>query len=324
MQPSALSTTAEPHLAQFAEAVRRGLAGTGQKQLPPEYFYDEVGSALFEAITVLPEYGLTRADRRILALHAGEIARLAPAPVAVLELGSGSGTKTAHILRVIAARQGSVSYYPIDLSRSALDACAKELSATARVHPIQASFAHGIRMALSHVPDGNRVLLLFLGSTIGNFDRRAARDLVRELRGALSWGDVMLLGADLVKPVDRLLLAYDDPAGVTAAFNLNLLARMNRELEADFDLRLFSHQARYNPVEKRIEMHLVARREQVVTIRRAECKAAFRHGESIWTESSHKYDSGDLSRMAAEGGFRVVDTWTDDEWPFAECLWKAV
>jgi L-histidine N-alpha-methyltransferase len=324
MQPSALSTTVEPQPSRLAESVRKGLAEPGQKQLPPEYFYDEVGSALFEAITVLPEYGLTRADSRILERHANDIVRLAPAPAAVLELGSGSGTKTAHLLRSLAQRQGRVNYYPIDVSASALDACARDLSSTARVYPVRASFIEGVRTALSQVPDGHRALLLFLGSTIGNYDRRTARELIGQLRSALSWGDAMVIGFDLVKPVDQLLLAYDDPAGVTAAFNLNLLARLNRELGADFDLRLFAHQARYNPSEKRIEMHLIARREHVVNIPGAGCKVAFRHGESIWTESSHKYQLSDVARMAAEGGFRVVDTWTDQEWPFAESLWKAV
>lgn len=327
MQVSALLTTAEQYasasLERFAASVRDGLTKHPQKQLSPEYFYDEVGSALFEAITVLPEYGLTRADARILRRHASDIVRLAPLPISVLELGSGSGSKTSHILRSLAQRQGLVNYYPIDVSHAALDQCTKELSNAAQVHPIHATFVDGVRKALSRVPNGNRVLLLFLGSTIGNFDPASACDLLAQLRGVLAAGDMMLIGADLVKPVDDLIAAYDDPAGVTAAFNLNLLARINRELGANFDLRQFRHEARYDIHEKRVEMHLVARANQKVEVPGADCTVTFLAGESIWTESSHKYELRDLSALAAASGFRVIETWSDQEWPFAESLWLA-
>lgn len=328
MQRSALSTTtaiddrASEALARFGTSVRQGLTNTSHKRLSPEHFYDEVGSALFEAITVLPEYGLTRADRRILRTHADEIARLSPSPISVLELGSGSGAKTAHLLRSLARRQGGLRYFPIDVSGSALEHCRRELSPVAQVHPIEATFIDGVRAALSRTPPNHRVLVLFLGSTIGNFDPSSASDFLHDLRGALNPGDMMLIGADLVKPVEVLVMAYDDPAGVTAAFNLNLLARINRELGADFDLRRFRHEARYNSEAQRVEMHLVAESNHEVAIPYAGCTVRFREGESIWTESSHKYTLSDLELMASAGGFRVVKTWTDSEWPFAESLWE--
>lgn len=326
MPQSALLTTAEectssPSLSRLAADVREGLTGL-PKRLPAEYFYDQVGSALFEAITVLPEYGLTRADGRILWRHSDDIVALAPTPVSVLELGSGSGTKTAHLLRSVAQRQGCAEYYPIDVSRAALDQCARELSKCANVHPIHDTFLDGLAAALSRVPSGGSVLLLFLGSTIGNFDRASAHDLLGQVNALLRTGDMMLIGADLVKPVAQLIAAYDDPAGVTAAFNLNLLARINRELGADFDLRRFRHEARYDTAEKRIEMHLVSEFDQSVRIPFANCTVRFEAGESIWTESSHKYEIGDLETMAAQGGFRVRHSWTDQEWAFAESLWE--
>jgi dimethylhistidine N-methyltransferase len=243
----------------------------------------------------------------------------------VVELGSGSGAKTTHVLRSLAQRQqGPLDYYPIDVSASALECCRRELFTVAQVHPVQATFVDGVRAALSRIPPHHRLLLLFLGSTIGNFSREAAGELLAELRAVLPEGGVMLIGADLVKPADRLLLAYDDPAGVTAAFNLNLLARINRELGANFDLRKFRHQARYGAAQKRVEMHLVSQTSHRVEIPGAACEVSFAAGESIWTESSHKYDCSDLEEMARAGGFRTLQTWTDQEWPFAESLWQAV
>ncbi len=327
MPHSALLTTAEestsPSIARFAADVREGLTDN-PKRLSAEYFYDSLGSALFEAITVLPEYGLTRADGRILWRHADDIVALAPSPVSVVELGSGSGTKTAHLLRSVAQRQGFAEYFAIDVSRAALDQCSRELSKCAQVHLIQDTFVNGLATALSRVSMGHRVLLLFLGSTIGNFDRASAAVLLRQVSSLLSRGDMLLLGVDLVKPPEQLTIAYDDPAGVTAAFNVNLLGRINRELGADFDLRRFHHEARYNAVEKRVEMHLVSDDEQCVRIPGAHCSVRFEAGESIWTESSHKYDVADLEAMASRGGFQVKELWTDQEWPFAESLWEVL
>jgi uncharacterized SAM-dependent methyltransferase len=166
------------------------------------------------------------------------------------------------------------------------------------------------------------LLVLFLGSSIGNLDRGEIPGFLRRIRSLLHAGDTLLLGADLVKDVETMLLAYDDPAGVTAAFNLNLLGRLNRELGAEFDLRSFAHEVRWNTAERRIEMHLLSRQNQKVTIAALEAEIAFRAGETIWTESSHKFTAGELDRFARQSGFTPFEMWIDREWPFAEALWR--
>jgi len=305
--------------AQFACDVRAGLTKPHQKELPSKYLYDELGTSLFEAITHLPEYGLTRADIRLLRDHARDIARVFDAPPVVSELGSGTGQKSRIILEALP----STRFYPIDLSEDALAACKRELADLAAVSTVTADYFAGLAQVNAQRRDGERLLLLFLGSTIGNFERPCAREFLAELRDRLQPGDAFLLGADLVKPVAQLITAYDDPAGVTAAFDLNLLGRINRELEGGFDLRAFEHQARYNESDRRIEMHLRSRIDQSVTIALADLTVRFAEGESIWTESSHKFDAAELDAMAAEAGFSVHATWVDHEWPFAETLWIA-
>ncbi len=218
---------------EFARDVRAGLTRTEQKTLPCRYLYDEVGSALFDAITCLPEYGLTRADTRILQAHAGDLVEMLPPNVVVAELGSGSGAKTRPVLEQIHRRQVAV-YYPIDLSQTALAHCAVELGTTAAVLPVEASYLDGLRRVAERRAPGQTLLVLFLGSTIGNFEPEAAIDFLLAIRLVLHPGDVLLLGTDLVKPVEQMIAAYDDAAGVTAAFNLNLLARINRELDGGF------------------------------------------------------------------------------------------
>lgn len=309
---------------QFAQDVRNGLGTSDheQKQLPPSYLYDELGSALFEAITLLPEYGLTRADARLLRRHANDIADSMPPGTLVAELGSGTGSKTRPVLEAM-GRWQAVDYYPIDLSAGALRACAAELSACARVHPINASYLDGLRRAARSRAQGQSLLLLFLGSTLGNFDRASGASFLADVRAALLPQDKLLIGIDLVKPASQMLLAYDDPAGVTAAFNRNLLARMNRELGANFDVRQFHHEARWNAEERRIEMHLRSARRQQVEIPAADLSALFEKGETIWTESSHKFKREELQQMASAAGFTPETCWTDSEWPFAECLWRA-
>jgi len=303
----------------FASDVCEGLSRPGQKQLPCQYFYDDVGSALFEAITLLPEYGLTRADARLIERLAPELETRLRAPAAVAELGSGNGSKTRCILEAL-ARPAPVTYYPIDLSASALAHCARELAALSSVHPLEETYLNGLRQAVCRRRAGESMLVLFLGSTIGNFDSAAARDFLRDVHGCLRPGDALLLGTDLIKPVARMVLAYDDPAGVTAAFNLNLLARINRELEGDFDLRAFAHEARWNECERRIEMHLRSRVAQRVEIRAAGCACVLRKGETIWTESCHKFEAAEIGEMAEEAGFECAAQWIDAEWPFAESL----
>lgn len=307
-------------LADFALDVRSGLEKRAQKELPSKYLYDELGTALFEAITHLPEYGLTRADTRLLTAHAGDIARNVSAHAPVAEFGSGTGQKSRLILQAVGSR---VAYYPIDVSAEALAACSDELGDIADVHPVLATYLEGLATVTAGRHAREPLLLLFLGSTIGNFERRCVREFLAEVRDRLLPGDALLLGADLVKPAGQLLLAYDDPAGVTAAFNRNLLGRINRELGANFDLRAFEHEARYNEVERRIEMHLRSTTDQEVLIPRAGCTVEFYKGETIWTESSHKFEQQELTGMSADAGFEVRATWVDEVWPFAETLWIA-
>jgi dimethylhistidine N-methyltransferase len=305
----------------LAGEVRAGLCRPGQKELPSKYLYDEVGSALFEVISVLPEYGLTRADERLLQRHSLEIVSRLKPHVLVAELGSGSGKKTRWLLEALARRQ-STTYCPIEISPTALARCENELGQIECVSIVgfERPYLDGLLAAAARRGVDDHVLVLFLGSTIGNFDRDASERFLREVRRILYPGDSLLLGTDLEKPLPQLLAAYDDPIGATAAFNLNLLARINRELNADFDLKQFRHEARYNAPEQRVEMHLRSLRDQLVTIPRSHCTVSFLKNETIWTESSHKYRAGDISAMAERNGFHCDSQWIDTEWPFAESL----
>jgi len=308
---------------EFAHAVRSGLTRSGQKTLPCRYFYDAIGSALFEAITQLPEYGLSRADARIIEAHAAEMVERLPANVVVTELGSGSGAKTRSLLEALYARQ-VILYYPIDTSAAALARCRQELSPLGVVIPLEASYLDGLREVTARRAPGQTLMVLFLGSTIGNFEPESAIDFLYAVRQVLRPGDFLLLGTDLVKPTEQLLAAYDDPTGVTAAFNLNILARINRELEADFDLRQFKHQVRYNAEARRIEMHLRARSYQIVNVHHADVIVDFAENETICTEACHKFTATQICEMARLSSFMVSATWTDEEWPFAETLLMAV
>ncbi|SRR5579871_242885 len=305
----------------FSEEIRAGLMRAGQKELPSKYFYDEVGSALFEVICALPEYGLTRADERILRRHAVDIVSRLPSPSIVAELGSGSGRKTRWILEAL-SRRHPVTYHPIEISASALARCEKEMSAIAAVSVVgfERPYLDGLLAAAARRQEAECLLVLFLGSTIGNFDRSAGDEFLCQVRGMLRPGDALLLGADLVKPVPTMIAAYDDPLGVTAAFNLNLLARINRELDAQFDLALFQHVARYNEEHQRIEMHLRSRVAQVVPVGAWRDAVAFRPGETIWTENSHKYTPREIVALGERAGFRCDAQWLDQEWPFAQSL----
>jgi L-histidine Nalpha-methyltransferase len=307
---------------EFARHVRAGLTRVGQKTLSCRYLYDEVGSALFEAITCLPEYGLTRADARLLQRHAPEILARVPGRIVVTELGSGSGAKTRPVLEQLGRRQ-QVVYYPIDVSCAALERCARELAPLATIVPLGENYLDGLERVAELRSLGETLFVLFLGSTIGNFEPDAAIDFLAEVRSRLMPGDALLLGTDLVKPIEQMLIAYDDPAGVTAAFNLNLLGRINRELDADFDLRQFGHIARYDPDGQRIEMHLGSRSHQTVTIPKSDIVVEFIPGETIWTESSHKFRPEQIAGIARAAGFRLERQWIDCEWPFAESLLRS-
>ena len=306
---------------EFAAEVRDGLTRQRQKELPSKYLYDDVGSALFEVISHLPEYGLTRADERLLRRHSSEIVDRVKGPVAVAELGSGSGRKTRWLLEAFCRRQ-RVSYYPVEISHSALVMCERELSDIDSVSIVgfEREYLDGLLEVAAYRKPGQYLCVLFLGSTIGNFDRAAGMNFLSQVRCILKPGDSLLLGTDLEKSSSELIRAYNDELGVTAAFNLNLLARINRELGADFSLAGFEHVARINEESRSVEMHLLSKRRQVVSIPAAEVVVEFGDGETIWTESSHKYAVGEVCETARQAGFRCEVQWIDEQWPFAENL----
>jgi L-histidine Nalpha-methyltransferase len=315
-------TSVQSRLSPFAQAVAEGFSAANQKRINPRYFYDDLGSCLFEAITYLPEYGLTRADERLLRVHSRELASLAGPLAIVAELGSGSGKKTVHVLRAALEWNQRLVYRPIDVSTAALTFCENEIGVLCDVESVCADWMQGLSQIADERADSGPLLLLFLGSSIGNLDRDVIPHFLTEIRSHLKPGDFFLLGADLVKDVSTMILAYDDPTGVTAAFNLNMLGRINRELEGNFDLRSFAHEARWDPGSRRIEMHLLSRRDQRVYIGSLDTSFEFQAGETIWTESSHKFGESELDMFARSGGFTPVVTWIDSEWPFAEALWR--
>lgn len=324
--PSAL------HDAVFHEAVS-GLSAT-PKTLAPWLFYDAEGSRLFEEITALPEYYLTRTERALFAEHCGEILRLAggdeKARLTLLELGAGSAAKTGILLRCAAQRQGSVLYQPVDVSASALQAAARSIARDIQNVHVREQVANYTTepFTVSRLPE-ERVLALYIGSSIGNFSPAEATAILRNLHARLRPGDTLLLGADLApgehsnghrahKSVETLLAAYNDAAGVTAAFNRNVLARLNRELEAEFELEAFAHRAVWNAAESRIEMHLESVRAQ--TVRVSERTFAFAAGETIHTENSYKFTDERLRLLLASAGFRMERLWHDVHGLFAVTL----
>lgn len=320
----ASATVLTPALSEFAAEVTAGISQPGQKELPSKYLYDEVGSALFDVICLLPEYGLSRAGMRLLQRYSPDIIGRLPGPVVVAELGSGSGQKTRWLLEALSRRQ-RVNYYPIDISGSALNRCRQELGQMDMVSIVgfERAYLDGLQEVAARRREGEHIFVLFLGSTIGNFDRPAGDQFLREVRAILSEGDALLLSTDLEKPIAQLRLAYNDPAGVTAAFNKNLLARINRELGGDFDLAGFEHVVRYDQAERRIEMHLRSTAWQRVTIRKAGFGFHMREGETIWTESSHKYNPQEVIRMGERTGYQCAGQWFDSEWQFAQNLFFA-
>jgi dimethylhistidine N-methyltransferase len=308
----------------LAGDVRRGLTA-GRKVLQPKYFYDAIGSALFHVITLLPEYYATRAEAEILEKYSDEIALAAGGNIRLLELGSGSATKTRFVIEAILQKQELLEFIPVDISPTALESSSNELLGIYPALRIEA-YAGDYFAVLSEIsPDSSaRNLVLFLGSNIGNFNYDDAVKLLRQVRKILRPEDCLLLGADLKKDVKILENAYDDPTGVTAAFNLNLLARINRELDADFDLRSFRHRAIYNRDEGGVEMHLESLAAQTVRIKNLDLQVDFAEGERIHTENSYKYDLNDLSALAAETGFERVQTWRDAREFFSSNLFRAV
>ena len=322
------TTTASPS-AQFAADVHYYLS-LAPRQLPSRYFYDELGSALFDAICALPWYGVTRAETRLLAEHGRAILGKLPGLTTIIELGPGSGAKLATLVEGGRRDVDRLDLRLVDISPSALGLAARTLAPLPNVHiaTYEATYEAGLVQAAGDTAAG-RALALFLGSNIGNFDRPGAEAFLRGIRASLRRGDALLIGADLVKPERDLLLAYDDPLGVTAAFNRNLLVRINRELGGDFDVDQFVHRAVWEPGPSRVEMHLVSRIPQRVRIAAAGAEAGgegefvFAEGETIWTESSYKYLPEEIVLNLERAGFRLLKQWSDRVDGFALTLAEA-
>ena len=310
MPRSGASSPPDLHRSAFADDVAYYLT-QAPRQLPSRYLYDELGSSLFEAICRLPEYRITRTEQRLLKAHAGDIfSRLKPTST-VVELGPGSGEKL--ITLMAAAPTSGITVHLIDISPAALDKATAALADSAlTVIPHQATYETGLAQIGRATTGDDHALIVFLGSNIGNFDPPGVDAFLRGVRSAIRPGDALLIGIDLVKPEAELLLAYDDPLGVTAAFNRNLLVRVNRELGGDFDVSQFAHAAVWNADASRIEMHLVSRRRQQVRVAASRLDITFEAGEHIWTESSYKYRREDLTPMLERAGFKTIDQWVDD------------
>jgi dimethylhistidine N-methyltransferase len=304
----------------FADEVRAGLTAR-PKTLPTKYLYDDLGSALFEVICLLPEYYLTRAEASILRANARDIINAVGDTVEIVELGSGTATKTRLLLDAALARQGALRYSPIDISRSALDETVAALNVeypAITVEPMVTDYLDGLRRFSRNGVE--RTLVLFLGSNVGNFEPIEARRTLHAVRETLRRGDSLLMGADMKKDVTVIEAAYNDKLGVTAAFNKNLLLRINRELGGSFDLGAFRHSATYNAAEGRIEMHLVSDTAQDVAIAELGITVHFEPRESIHTESSYKYDESQLAALASATGFDVAKTWSDPDKTFTSNL----
>ena len=309
--------------------VFRGLSRR-PRTLSPWLFYDEQGSRLFEEITRLPEYYLTRTERALFTAHADAIVESAAGghQLTILELGAGTATKTGLLLSAAVARQGSIAYHPIDVSASALEEAQAHLERAlpgVTVYPRVADYTEG----LGQIDAGaNRKLVLYIGSSIGNFEPAAARSLLSDIRAQLAPGDTLLLGADRAphaqKPIPLLKAAYDDASGVTAAFNRNVLARINRELDANFRVERFRHHACWNAAHSRIEMHLVSAIAQRVSIPALELELDFAPGESIHTENSYKFTEAAILGILGEAGFVLQRQWTDEQDWFGVYLARAI
>ena len=308
----------------LAEDVRRGLSKQPKRFLP-KYFYDQLGSQLFEAICLLPEYYLTRAENEILDGYADEIVAAVAGDITLIEMGSGSASKTRLLIEALLRKQAELLFIPVDISASALDSSSRILLQSypqLRIEAFAADYFAGL--AELEKEQRGRTLALFLGSNISNFDPDEALKFLRALRQVLRAGDALLLGADLKKDKSVLEAAYNDALGVTAAFNLNVLARINRELGGTFDLRAFQHRAFYNEAVGRVEIYIESTREQTVAISQLEMEVQFHEGEQIHTENSYKYDLNDIARLAAATGFIHGRTWLDSQERFSSNLLFAV
>jgi dimethylhistidine N-methyltransferase len=307
-------------LANLADDVRKGLAAQPKRFLP-KYFYDELGSQLFEAICLLPEYYLTRAENEIFQRYASEIVAAVDGQITLVEMGSGSASKTRLIIETILQRQSQLVFMPVDISRSAIESSSRILLQSyprLTIDAYAADYFTGLA-ELGKKPR-KRTLALFLGSNISNFDIDEALRFLRAMRSVLNKGDALLLGADLKKDPAILEAAYNDALGVTSAFNLNVLARINRELGGTFDLHKFKHLAFYNEAMGRIEIYIESLFNQTVRIEKLDLEVEFAMGELIHTENSYKYDLDGIARLASETGFCCSRTWLDSRERFSSNL----
>ena len=307
-------------LAGLADDVRKGLAARPKRFLP-KYFYDEIGSLLFEAICLLPEYYLTRAENEILKRYADEITASIDGQITLVEMGSGSASKTRLIIEALLRRQQGLLFMPVDISASAIESSSRILLQSYPRLTIEAYAAdYFAGLAELGKKPRKRTLALFLGSNISNFDRDEAVRFLRALRSVLQRGDALLLGADLKKDPAILEAAYNDALGVTSAFNLNVLTRINRELGGTFDLRAFKHRAFYNEAMGRIEIYIQSLFKQRVRIDKLDLEVEFETGELIHTENSYKYDRAGIAKLANDTGFECSHTWLDSQERFSSNL----
>jgi L-histidine Nalpha-methyltransferase len=303
----------------IAEEVLRGLS-MRPRRLPPKLFYDAEGSRLFDLITETPEYYPTRTERAILAESAGAMVLQAGKNLTLVELGAGSASKTQVLIQALLRRQLRAGFYPVDVSSSALQGALATLNGhfpRLRVTPVVADYTH-------HLPDLNsiagRKLVLFLGSTIGNFEPEEAEAFLRNVRRSLQPGDALLIGFDLIKDADVLNAAYNDAQGITARFNKNMLVRINRELGGSFDVDAFEHVALWNRRKSRIEMHLESVYEQTVWVQDLGRGFHFERGERIHTENSYKFSLRSIRQLLRRSGFKLEKSWTDPNGWFCEAL----
>jgi L-histidine Nalpha-methyltransferase len=307
----------------FARDVREGLSAN-PKQLFPKYLYDALGSKLFEAICQTPEYYLTRAEGEILSRHADEIVKVLPGCQTLIELGSGSAEKTRRVIEALLRSQPTLLFVPIDISASALEDSSRvllQMYPALRIYAYAADYFDGLA-ALKPI-DAGPALVLFLGSNIGNFEKQAAAEFLQAIRKLLRTGDALLLGADLKKGRQTLEAAYNDSLGVTRAFILNQLARLNREFGADFDLRGFELVSIYDEAVGRIDVYLESLRRQSVIIPALDMTLSFEAGERLHMENAYKYDLEELSMMARQSGFELTKTWMDEGKRFSSNLFVA-
>lgn len=309
--------------ADFANDTIRGLEAS-PKRLFSKYFYDKKGDKLFQDIMAMPEYYLTNCEFEIFETQKAEILEFANhSDFDLIELGAGDGTKTKVLLEYLVSQDAGFQYLPIDISQNALDGLESDLNVTmpqVKVEPHQGDY-FGVLKSLKNI-GSRRKMVLFLGSNIGNFTKEEASQFLTEMNASLSPGDMFLIGSDLKKDPSIIQLAYDDPAGITAAFNLNLLERMNRELGADFDLNAFKHWETYNPTTGETKSHIISKKEQRVNFSCLDRSFNFDAWEAIWVELSQKYNLQELENLAENSGFEVVQNFMDKKNYFCDTLWR--